>query len=424
MLEPNNNAKTSGPVFWKIAGAGAAFQAGSSTVDSATIIASLVFQLTGSVLAVGAASAILRLGWLLPQLVVGFFAQRTQRRMPFYVFGAFGRAIFLALIAVLLWLSADFSLVVTAGAFFVLWTAYAFISGVVAVPYNDIVGRSIRPNLRSRMLALRFFGGGILALAIAAIVHRILEGWPLLTAYAMIFALASLLMFISSVSFVSAGEPPTSSGSVDTSGGFCDFLRDGWQTLRSDTRFRLFLYTQWLGGLAMMALPFYVVAAFGLGLKPQDAAILLGAQTAGSLASNVLWGRIGDGYGKLQLLQIVGLIRLLPPVGALLLLALDLDAGIRLAAFSALFGIIGVLINGMTIGYLGYLMEISPDDRRPAYSSYFNSLASPAALLPIAGAAIVQIISIQAVFIAALLAAVVQLVLLHRMSQMEKSDAN
>lgn len=49
--ERNNN--TSGPVFWKIAGAGAAFQAGSSTVNSATIIASLVYQLTGSVFAVG-----------------------------------------------------------------------------------------------------------------------------------------------------------------------------------------------------------------------------------------------------------------------------------------------------------------------------------------------------------------------------------
>ncbi len=424
MRQLNNNTKTSGPVFWKIAGAGATFQAGSSTIDSATIIASLVYQLTGSVFAVGAASAVLRLGWLLPQLVVGYFAQRVPHRMPFYIFGAFGRAILLALIAVLLWLSVDFTLVVTAGAFFVLWTAYAFISGVVSVPYNDIVGRSIRPNLRSRMLAWRFFGGGILALGMAAIVHRILAGWPLLTAYAMIFALASLLMFISSISFFSAGEPPTSSSNANTSGGFRNFLRDGWQILRCDSRFRLFLYTQWLGGLAMMALPFYVIAASGLGLKPQDVAILLGAQTAGSLISNALWGRIGDGYGKLQLLQIVGLVRLLPPVGALVVLALDLDAGIRLAAFAALFGVIGVLVNGMTIGYLGYLMEISPDDRRPAYSAYFNSLASPAALLPIAGAFIVQLISIQALFIAALLAAVVQLILLHRMAQMEKNNAD
>ena len=86
-------------VFWKIAGAGASFQAGSSAVDSATIMASLVHHLTGSVYAVGAASAVLRLGWLLTQLVVGFLAQRSTRRMPYYVVGAFGRAACLLMIA-------------------------------------------------------------------------------------------------------------------------------------------------------------------------------------------------------------------------------------------------------------------------------------------------------------------------------------
>jgi MFS family permease len=226
MRQRNTNTKTSSSVFWKIVGAGAAFQAGSSSVDTATIIASLVHQLTGNVFAVGAASAVVRVGWLLPQIVVRFFAQRARRRMPFYIFGAFGRAIFLALIAVLLWFATDLPLATTAGAFFTLWTVYAFVSGVVAVPYNDIVGRSIRSQARSRMLAWRFFGGGILALGVAAIIHQILAGWPVLTAYALIFALASALMFVSSICFVSAGEPPTSSNRAESSGKFRAFLNE------------------------------------------------------------------------------------------------------------------------------------------------------------------------------------------------------
>ena len=59
---PDGKDGARGPVFWKIAGAGASFQAGSSAVDSATIVASLVNHLTGSIYAVGAASAVLRLG--------------------------------------------------------------------------------------------------------------------------------------------------------------------------------------------------------------------------------------------------------------------------------------------------------------------------------------------------------------------------
>lgn len=404
--------------FWKIAGAGAAFQAGASAVDSATVVASLVHQLTGNVFAVGAASAVLRLGWLLPQLVVGFLAQRARRRMPYYVFGAFGRAGCLAMIALLLWFSTGLPAALTAILFLALWTLYAFVSGIVAVPYNDIVGRSIPSGARSRMLAWRFFGGGLFALGVAAIIHRLLGALPLLPAYALIFALAAALMILSSTLFVSAGEPPLAADPVaaDTDHSLKGFFKGGWKTLRGDERFRLFLYTQWLGGATQMALPFYIVAASRLGIGTTDVAILLGAQTAGSLVSNPLWGRIGDGYGKLRLLQSVTVLRFLPPLGILLLLGQGEGAG--LIGFAGLFVIIGALVNGMTIGYLGYLMEISPDDRRPAYSAYFNALASPASLLPLLGAVLVQFIAIEAVFIVAIAAALLQIVLFHRMSRL------
>lgn len=421
MSQPSDGTVAGSPAFWKIAGAGAAFQAGSSAVDSATIVASLVYHLTGNVFAVGAASAILRLGWLLPQIVVGFLAQRAGRRMPFYIVGAFGRAICLAFIAVLLAVASDASHGWIAGGFLALWTLYAFISGIVAVPYNDIVGRSIPSGSRSRMLALRFFGGGVLALIVAAVVHQLLATAGLFTAYALIFALASVLMLVSSVSFVSAGEPALQRSSVAASATFAAFVNSGWTVLWTDDRFRLFLITQWLGGATLMALPFYVVAATDLGLEPADVAILLAAQTAGSLVSNAAWGRIGDRFGKRRLLEVVGVLRLAPPLCALVLVIVP-DGGCAwtLAAFAALFVAVGALMNGMTIGYLGYLMEISPDDRRPAYSAYFNALASPAALLPILGAAVVDVLALQAVFVVAVAAAAIQLGLIRKLATKEQ----
>jgi MFS family permease len=406
-----------GPVFWKIVGAGAAFQAGSSAVDSATVVASLVNHLTGSVYAVGAASAVLRLGWLLPQLVVGFIAQHSGRRMPFYVAGAFGRAGCLALVAMLLAAAGEPAAAWAAGGFLVFWTLYAFVSGIVAVPYNDIVGRSIPSDARSRMLAWRFFGGGMLALGVAAVVHRLLATGSMLAAHALIFALASALMFISAISFVSAGEPPTPVAAGGTPSGFRRFLAGGLDVLRSDVRFRLFLYTQWLGGAALMALPFYIVLASRLGMGVEAVGILLGAQTVGSLASNALWGLIGDRFGKLALLQTVGALRLVPPLGAIAIAAGGFWPWPTLVAFAALFVAIGALVNGMTIGYLGFLMEISPNELRSAYSAYFNAFASPAALLPLAGAAIADTLSLEAVFAVAASAAMVQLVLYARLSR-------
>ncbi len=150
--------RAGGPVFWKIAGAGASFQAGSSAVDSATIVASLVNHLTGSFYAVGAASAVLRLGWLLPQLLVGFLAQRAERRMPFYIVGAFGRASCLALIALLLAIVSEPADGWVAGGLFTLWTLYAFVSGIVAVPYNEYKANKSRFFGRPRLLGSRFQG--------------------------------------------------------------------------------------------------------------------------------------------------------------------------------------------------------------------------------------------------------------------------
>ena len=417
MIARKAGDRVGGPVFWKIAGAGAAFQAGSSAVDSATIVASLVNHMTANVYAVGAASTVLRLGWLLPQLVVGFLAQRARRRMPFYSVGAFGRAVFLAVIAVLLAVAGQVSVGWAAGVFLVLWTLYAFVSGIVAVPYNDIVGRSISSGARSRMLAWRFFGGGILALGVAAVVHRLLATEPILTAYALIFALASALMFASSISFVCAGEPPVPSAGEEPHQRFRSFLNEGLEVVRKDRRFRLFLYTQWVGGATLMALPFYMVAATHIGLRPEDVGMLLGAQTAGALASNALWGNLDDRFGKLRLLQVVGALRLVPPLGALA--AGFSPSWLTLFAFAALFVAIGALINGMTIGYLGYLMEVSPNEKRPAYSAYFNALASPAALLPLVGAAVADAVSLEAVFVLAALAAAVQLILYAKLARWE-----
>jgi len=79
------------------------------------------------------------------------------------------------------------------------------------------------------------------------------------------------------------------------------------------------------------------------------------------------------------------------------------------------------MMNGITIGYLGYLTEISPDDRRPAYSAYFNAMSSPAALLPLLGAAIVSWVSIGAVFVAAIIAALWQCLLLARIDRIERA---
>jgi hypothetical protein len=394
--------------FWRISAAGIFFQGGVAAVDSSTIIAALVHGLTGSTFAVGAASAILRYGWLSPQLFVAYFAQRSTRRLPYYMVGAFGRATCLATLAGVLAMAEGLPNSVVIGLFFGLWVTYSFVSGVVAVPYNDIVGRSIPSAKRSRLLAVRFFGGGLLALGVAAVAHWFLSDMSFPSGYGAIVFLGAILLYASSFCFVSSGEPsvpvPTSEST-----GFVAFMREGVQVFRTDNHFRIFVYSQWLGGAVMMALPFYILQAIAFRATSADVAFLLGAQTAGALLSNALWGWWGDHHGKRKLLERVAILRTVPP---LLTLVWSWVAAMwavpTLAGFAVIFFVLGALGNGITIAMLGYLMEISPDDRRPAYSGYFNALVAPAALLPIAGAAIVETTSLSGVFVVSLGAAMLQ----------------
>ncbi len=404
--------------FTRIAAAGALFQGGAAAVDSSTIIAALVHGLTGSALAVGAASAILRYGWLFPQLFVAYFAQRSKRSMPFYMVGAFGRATCLAALAGLLAVAGGLPQALLVALFFGLWTTYAFVSGIVAVPYNDIVARSVPSARRSRLLAIRFFGGGLLALGVAAAAHQLLNALPFPNGYAALVALGATLLYASSLSFVAAGEPAAPSRKISAD-GFIDFLRQGRAVFRGDQRFRLFVYGQWLGGAVMMALPFYILQALQAKMlrgEALDVGVLLGAQTAGALLSNALWGWWGDHFGKRSLLEGVALLRAVPPLLTLVWVPVAASgAAPALAGFAVVFFLLGAFGNGITIAMLGYLMEISPDDRRPAYSGYFNALVAPAALLPLAGAVIVEAWSLRDLFLVSLAAAVLQFLTIRRL---------
>ena len=399
--------------FWRIASAGVLFQGGAAAVDTSTIIAALVHGLTGSNFAVGAAAAIARCGWLAPQVIVGHFAQQRRRRLGFYVAGAFGRVACLAGVAALVAGVGARPGSAAIAAFFALWTAYAIVSGIVAVPYNDIVARSIASERRSRMLAIRFFGGGVLALGVAVLAARLIDGLAFPLGYAAVIAIAALLLLASALCFVAAGESDAALP-AKPDGGFGAYLRAGMALFGSDRRLRQFVCAQWLGGAVAMALPFYILQA-GSGPDAWSyVALLLGAQTAGALLSNPLWGWWGDVRGKRSLLQAVAAVGALAPLLMLAWLASERTAP-ALAWFMLVFALLGAAGSGGTIAQLGYLMEISPDERRPAYSGYFSALVAPAALLPLAGAVVVEAASAAAVFGISALAAVLQCLAVRRL---------
>ncbi len=404
--------------FRHIATGGILFQGGAAAIDTSTIVAGLVHSLTGSTFAVGAVAAIAHYGWLFPQLFVAHVAQGRTYRMSLYRLGAFGRVGCLALLSALLWFGGGLPRGPLVAGFFVMWTAYAFIGGIVAAPYNDIVARTVPSEWRSRLLAVRFFGGGVLALGVATFAHQALaatDDLPFTFGYAVIFLLGATLLAGSATAFSTAVEPPAPPARPSSS--FRAFLAAGLNVFREDRCFRRFLTAQWLGGAAAMALPFYILQPGRVeGAQTTDVALLLGVQTAGVLISNPLWGWWGDRLGKLSLLLLIASLRGLAPMLTLVWLAAGIeDREVTLLWFGAVFFLLGAVGNGGIIAQLGYLMEISPDDRRPAYSGYFNMLVAPAALLPMLGAVLVGTFSFTVLFACSLVAALLHFLAVRRL---------
>jgi cation transport regulator ChaC len=246
-----------------------------------------------------------------------------------------------------------------------------------------------------------------------------LAALPFHAGYAAVLFLGAILLLASALFFVSAGEPAAPGKMSDKPASFGAFLREGVEVIRDDRRFRLFLFAQWLGGVAAMALPFYVLQATSAG---SDAAILLGAQTVGALLSNPLWGWWGDRLGKTSLLGITAALGVVPPTLTLgWIVAIERwPDGAALPWFIAVFALLGAAGNGATIAQLGYLMEVSPDERRPAYSGYFNTLVAPTTVLPILGAALAEATSYAAVFAASAAAALLQIAAVRRLRKLER----
>ena len=135
-----------------------------------------------------------------------------------------------------------------------------------------------------------------------------------------------------------------------------------------------------------------------------------------------LANRINSRIGKRPLLEGVALLSILAPCLVLIWSGVEGTAP-TLIWFAAVFFVLGAVGNGSAIAQLGYVMEISPDDRRPAYSGYFNAIVAPAALSPLVGAALVEGVGLPAVFLASVAAAVFQFIVIRRLRRLEFKEA-
>jgi MFS family permease len=374
--------------------------------SGSTMLPLFISRLTSSNVLVGLASTLEAVGWFLPQMAVAAVTLHQKSQMPLYIKTAFLRGGSFSLLALLVFLSSAVHPSYLLITFFVLFSIYAVGGGLAGVAFTDVVGKSIPRNKRGSFFGMRmFFGGGLAALA-GILIERILRIHQFPKNFGVLFLMAAGLIILALLSFCLVREPPVVQRPERKR--FRENLRQGFEALKKDRNFRMLIWTRVAIGSYVLGLPFYVIFAKKFLYIPTSiAGIFLSVQMAGYLSSNLLWGYLSNNKSNRLVLFLSAVCSAICPV----VLLLSILTRIPLALYGSIFFFLGATIAGLDMGYTNYLLEIAPEEERPIYVGFLNTIVGPTIFLSAVGGLIIQLSSFTFLYSLVLLVSIVSIFL-------------
>lgn len=375
-------------------------------ISTSTVLPLFISRLTHSQILIGLASTLEALGWFLPQIAIAAITLHRKSQMPVYIKAAFLRAGSFLLFAVLVFLLGKEHPTYLLVTFFFLFSLYSFGGGMAGVSFMDIVGKTIPEYKRGSFFGARKLVGGGLAVLGGVLIQRILGLYDFPENFGVLFLIASVLIVLALTSACSMKETPTTRRPERK--GVKENLLLGFRIAKRDRNFRRFLLTRVAIGCYVMGLPFYIIYAKEyLSIPASMAGVFLSVQMSGFLASNLLWAYLSDrGNNKLVLVFSAFFSAICP-----ILVILDIAFGIPLGAYGAVFFFLGATISGLDLGYTNYLLQIAPEDSRPIYVGFVNTVVGPTFFLSAVGGLIVQISSFTFLYVLLLLVSILSIFL-------------
>ncbi len=380
----------------------ALYMGGEGLVDANTVVPVFLSGLGAPNALIGFSAALPDFGWFLPQFATIRPLSLLPRSIGLYRVAAVLRGLAFTLLAVLVVPLASRPDAMLA-AFLLCYGMYSFSGGVAAVPFMEVVGKTIPRERLGAFWAWRLFWGGALTVAAGVFVRALLRGGTGAPRFAVLFGLAAVLVSIGYGLFSAIREPAAEP--VPETAGPLGMLREGARMLAQDAHFRRLLVARATLSVWFASAPFIVLFAVReLGVSPRIAGTLLLVRMAGFVLSNVLWHRISLRHGDRVLMRIAAAtcsgITLLAALIAILSpwRAGWLSAGAAVLAYEAVFFLGGAAQSGMAVGYSSLMLLLAPPGRRQAFVGLINTFLGPFMLLPMLGGALVDLLGAPPVF--------------------------
>ncbi len=388
-----------------------------SLTEVNTVMPALVLEAGGTVVTVGALTAIMIGLPLVSQLLFAGFLHTRPRKKPYLLLGITLRVLALAFGAAAILTVGVSPLIIPA--VFLAMTVFSLSGAFAGVSYTDLLGRVVAPQQR-RVFFVRRQVITTLGLLISALVTRYLLGaisFP--EGYAWLFAAASGFLLLASLGFWALAEPaPRGAAGADSGAGagpaakagIAATLRRAPHLVGRDRNLRSLILVVNLFALGITSIPLITALALRT-YEPSTATVgtFVVVQIVGMLLAAPVWNRViaRGGFRLLMMLE-VGLLTVVFP------LALVVATAAPLPAFAALYLLTGAVLSAHKIGIDGALVQISPDDQRALYAGVFGAANIATALLPLLSGLLVSVLGFGPVFVAASVAAALALVPLRR----------
>lgn len=366
---------------------------GDSFVAAYTILPVFISTLTDSPILIGLIPALEGAGWFLPQLFLAKHLEGKSRRLPLVLkLGILDRLpyLLLALVAFLL-LKLDRKTAVIL--FLLVYGIKVFSSGLVALPWQELIATVIPVSHRGRYWGYALILGKLMGMIGAALSGLMLANIAYPLNYASMFLVGFVCAVISYI-FLSLNIEPE----IDRQSPIENI--NLWRKIKTilgiDKNFAIFLINRGFVFLSFMGLGFITV--YGLekfDLPISYSAIFTGVMLMAEVVGYGIWGTIGDKDGYKRVIVICNLFLI---VGIFALLFVKSTWGLFIV-----FGMISFAHSGEYIADQNIAMEFGNEADRPTYIGMSKTLTGPIFLIsPIIGGSIVKIWGYQSMFSTAL----------------------
>jgi len=421
---------------------------GLAFVDPFTVIPVFITRAGGSSVLVGLAAAVYGAGWFLPQVFVARYAETRWRVLNIYRFTSVLRVMAWACVVLVVFAVDPHRQLLFVWLVVLFMFAGTICAGVAGIPFLEVTSKTIPAEQRGTFFGIRRLSGGVLGIfagiVVAVVVggestavwaqgwfYRSIEGVVVSLGgsghqfpynYGILIVAGAALSAVGMFMFGLIHEPKAKV--VHRLRPLRDHLREGFELLGRRGNYRLFFIVRICWQLTSMAFPFYAAYAYSaLGFSEASVGLFVSLWVASGVISNYVWGKLADIKGNRIVLVLTALISLAPPLMVLFALREgsagvgDGNGGHIFWLLASTFAINGFSRSGRFISNMMYLLEDAPEDRRPLYVGFMNTVTFPFMLSPVLGGWIVQAVSYQALFAVSAVFAAVSVVLSARLEE-------